>query len=140
MSRMGVVARASHPHLHEVSPAAGCALQGYIHGPRDNVTTTGIWTPGPTYTRSSSRSGMRFSLLRRGARNVRVFGSVARGEAGPESDLDIPIDLEPGRGLLDAGSLSMDLSLLFGRPVDVVTEAGLRERIRFRALREARSL
>jgi len=40
---------------------------------------------------------MRFSLLRRGARNVRVFGSVARGEAGPESDLDIPIDLEPGR-------------------------------------------
>lgn len=77
---------------------------------------------------------------RRGARNIRIFGSVARDEAGPESDLDLLIDLEPGRGLLDAGGLSMDLSLLLGRPVDVVTEAGLRERIRSRVLREARPL
>jgi len=77
---------------------------------------------------------------RRGAKNVRVFGSVARREAREDSDLDILIDLDPDRSLLDVGGLAMDLSLLLDRPVDVVTEAGLRERIRPRVLREARAL
>ncbi|MCK9308467.1 MAG: nucleotidyltransferase domain-containing protein [Methanoculleus sp.] len=76
----------------------------------------------------------------RGARNVRVFGSVARKEAREDSDLDLLIDLDPDRSLLDVGGLAMDLSLLLDRPVDVVTEAGLRERIRSRVLREARVL
>jgi hypothetical protein len=76
----------------------------------------------------------------RGARNVRVFGSVARKEAREDSDLDLLIDLDPDRSLLDVGGLAMDLSLLLDRPVDVVTEAGLRERIRARVLREARAL
>ena len=78
--------------------------------------------------------------LRRGAKNVRVFGSVARREAREDSDLDILIDLDPDRSLLDVGGLAMDLSLLLDRPVDVVTEAGLRERIRSRVVREARAL
>jgi len=77
---------------------------------------------------------------RRGAKNARVFGSVARKEAREDSDLDILVDLDPGQSLLDVGGLAMDLSLLLGRPVDVVTEAGLRERIRSRILREARPL
>jgi predicted nucleotidyltransferase len=77
---------------------------------------------------------------RRGAKNVRVFGSVARNEARADSDVDIPIDLDPDRSLLDVGGLAMDLSLLLGRSVDVVTEAGLRERIRSRVLQEARAL
>ena len=77
---------------------------------------------------------------RRGARNVRIFGSVARNEARPDSDLDILIDLDPDRSLLDVGGLAMDLSALLSRQVDVVTEAGLRERIRSRVLREARAL
>ena len=77
---------------------------------------------------------------RRGARNVRLFGSVARGEAGPNSDLDFLVDLEPGRSLLDLGGLLMDLQRLLDRKVDVVTEAGLRPRIRPRVLREARAL
>ena len=77
---------------------------------------------------------------RRGARNVRLFGSVARGEAGPDSDLDFLVDLEPGRSLLDLGGLLMDLQRLLGRKVDVVTEAGLRPRIRPRVLKEARAL
>lgn len=72
-----------------------------------------------------------------GARNVRVFGSVARGEADAASDIDLLVDLEPGRGLLDLGGLLMDLQALLDRPVDVVTERGLRERIRERVLREA---
>lgn len=74
---------------------------------------------------------------RHGARNMRVFGSVARGEAGPDSDLDFLVDLEPGRSLFDLGGLLMDLQSLLGRRVDVVTESGLRARIRERVLSEA---
>jgi predicted nucleotidyltransferase len=74
---------------------------------------------------------------RHGAHNVRLFGSAARGEADALSDIDILVDLEPGRSLLDLGGLLMDLQELLGCPVDVVTEKGLRPRIRERVLREA---
>jgi len=77
---------------------------------------------------------------RHGARNVRVFGSVARGEASPDSDVDFLVDMEPGRSLLDLGGLLMDLQELLGRRVDVVTEQGLRSRVRERVLREAMPL
>ena len=72
-----------------------------------------------------------------GARHVRVFGSVARGEADERSDVDFLVEMERGRSLLDLGGLLMDLRDLLGRPVDVITERGLRERIRSRVLREA---
>ncbi len=72
-----------------------------------------------------------------GARNVRVFGSVARGEADEISDIDFLVDLEPGRSLLDLGGLQYELESLLGCRVDVVTERGLKARIRGRALREA---
>ena len=72
-----------------------------------------------------------------GARNVRVFGSAARGEAGPESDVDFLVELEPERSLLDHAGLMLDLQELLGRKVDVVTEGGLRERIREQVLNEA---
>ncbi len=75
-----------------------------------------------------------------GARNVRVFGSVARGEARPDSDVDFLVDMEPGRTLLDLGGLLMDLRDLLGREVDVVTEHGLKPRIRDRVLKEAELL
>jgi hypothetical protein len=74
---------------------------------------------------------------RHGARNVRLFGSVARGEAGPESDVDLLVDLEPGRSLLDHAGLMLELEALLGCKVDVATERGLRERMRDRVLREA---
>ena len=74
---------------------------------------------------------------RHGARNVRIFGSVARAEAGRDSDVDVLVDLEPGRSLFDLGGLLMELQDLLGRRVDVVTEQGLRPRIRERVLREA---
>jgi uncharacterized protein len=74
---------------------------------------------------------------KRGASNVRVFGSVARGEADSKSDIDLLVDLEPGRSLFDLGGLLMDLQDLLGYKVDVVTERGLRERIRERVLKEA---
>jgi hypothetical protein len=72
-----------------------------------------------------------------GARNVRIFGSMARGEARPDSDVDFLVDMEPGRSLFDLGGLLMDLQDLLEREVDVVTEKGLRARIRDRVLREA---
>ena len=72
-----------------------------------------------------------------GARNVRIFGSVARGEADEKSDIDVLVDMEPGRSLLDMGGLLMDLQGLLGRKVDVATEKGLRDRIRDRVLNEA---
>jgi hypothetical protein len=72
-----------------------------------------------------------------GARSVRVFGSVARGEADAESDVDFIVELETGRSLLDLGGLQFELEALFGRPVDVMTECGLKGRIRERVLREA---
>ncbi len=72
-----------------------------------------------------------------GARNVRVFGSMARGEADQRSDVDLLVDMDPGRSLLDLGGLLMDLRELLGCSVDVVTEKGLRRRIRERVLKEA---
>ena len=75
-----------------------------------------------------------------GARNIRVFGSVARGEADEKSDVDFLVDLESGRSLLDLGGLLMDLKDVLGRDVDVVTERGLNPRIRDQVLREAVAL
>jgi predicted nucleotidyltransferase len=74
---------------------------------------------------------------RHGARNVRVFGSVIRGEADKESDVDFLVEMEAGRSLLDLGGLQFELESLLGCRVDVVTERGLKARIRERILREA---
>ena len=74
---------------------------------------------------------------RYGAHNIRVFGSVARGEADTASDIDLLVDMEAGRSLLDLGGLQIELESLLGCRVDVVTERGLKARIRDRVLREA---
>jgi len=85
----------------------------------------------------SRRNDILSVAARHGARNVRVFGSVARGEARPDSDVDILVDMEPGRSLFDLGGLLYDLQTLLGVDVDVVTEKGLRPRIRARVMQEA---
>lgn len=72
-----------------------------------------------------------------GAHDVRVFGSVARGEAGPESDVDLLVRLRAGTTLLRHAALMRELEHLLGRTVHVVSERGLRERMRDRVLREA---
>ncbi|MFH1112576.1 MAG: nucleotidyltransferase family protein [Pseudomonadota bacterium] len=77
---------------------------------------------------------------RRGARNVRVFGSVARGDAGPESDVDFLVELDESTSLLQHNALIRELGDLLGCKVDVVSERGLRPRIRDRVLREAAPL
>jgi predicted nucleotidyltransferase len=75
-----------------------------------------------------------------GARNVRLFGSVARGEARPDSDIDVLVEFEPGRTLLDRIGLMQDLEDLLGRKVDVVTEKALHRLIRQQVLEQAVSL
>ncbi len=72
-----------------------------------------------------------------GAGNVRVFGSAARGDSRPDSDVDFLVELEPGRSLLDLGALLMELQQLLGRNVDIVEPEGLHWYIRDRVLREA---
>jgi predicted nucleotidyltransferase len=75
-----------------------------------------------------------------GASNVRLFGSVARGEADESSDIDLLVDLEPGRSLLDHAALVLELEQLLGWKVDVATERGLRSVLRERVLQDATPL
>jgi predicted nucleotidyltransferase len=75
-----------------------------------------------------------------GARNVRVFGSVARGEAGPGSDIDFLVDMPRGRTLLDLAGLWQDLEELLNRKVDVVVDGGINRLRAERILAEARPL
>ena len=72
-----------------------------------------------------------------GARDVRVFGSLARGEADENSDIDLVVALDRGRSLFDLGGLQYELQELLGYRVDVVTERSLKARVRQRVLQEA---
>ncbi len=74
---------------------------------------------------------------RHGAHNVRVFGSVARGEAGPDSDVDLLIDLDRNRSLFDQLELKQEIEDLLGRKVDLVTEQSIYWLLRRRILKEA---
>lgn len=78
-------------------------------------------SPAPTLAELRTR---RTEILRiaaaRGARSVRVFGSVARGDARAGSDFDFLVEMEPGRSVLDLSELILDLEEALGRPVDVV--------------------
>ena len=90
---------------------------------------------------NDSLLAMRQDILRlaalHGARNVRVFGSFSRGEARPDSDLDLLVDVGEGRSSFFPGGLIADLEELLGHEVDVVTANALHWYIRDRVLREA---
>jgi hypothetical protein len=85
----------------------------------------------------SNREKILETARRYGARRVRVFGSIARGSSDERSDVDFLVDLAPDRSLLDVGGMVYELRKLLGRDVDVVTEKGLRMRIREQVLSEA---
>lgn len=76
------------------------------------------------------------TLVRRGVVRAGVFGSVARGEATADSDVDFLVEFEEGRTLLDLSGLRLDLCEVLGREVDVTTPASLHPRLRDRILRE----
>ena len=88
----------------------------------------------------SKRDDILRLAARYGAYNVRIFGSVARGEDDADSDVDVLVDVRPGTSLLDLGGLLVELEELLQRRVDVVTTKGLRSRIRERVMKEAVAL
>jgi predicted nucleotidyltransferase len=110
----------------------GCAE----HGRPRFATISRSWAMGIEELKEKREEILRVAA-KHGARNVRVFGSVARGKADTQSDVDFLVDMEPGRNLLDMGGLLMDLRKLLGREIDVVTERSLKPRIRTRVLQEA---
>lgn len=85
----------------------------------------------------ANRDMIRCIAEQHGAQNVRLFGSVARGEAGPESDVDFLVDAGPATSSWFPGGLVADLETLLGRRVDLVTERGLAPHLREQVLREA---
>ena len=90
--------------------------------------------------RSERRDEIMRLAARRGALNVRVFGSVAGGEANENSDLELLVAWEPGRSLLDHAGLVQDLQELLGLKVHVGTEKSLHWYVHDRILREATPL
>jgi predicted nucleotidyltransferase len=82
-----------------------------------NVNAT---TPALLEELRSRREDILRAATARGARSIRVFGSVARGDATPDSDIDLLVELEPGRSLVDLSGLQLDLAELLGRKVHVV--------------------
>ncbi len=83
------------------------------------------------------RAEIRTPAAANGARDVRIFGSVARGEERPESDVDVLVDLDPGGTLFDLAALEERLESLLGRPVQVATARELRDPVRRAAERDA---
>jgi predicted nucleotidyltransferase len=86
---------------------------------------------------NDKRAEVLSTAARHGAHNVRMIGSVARGDARPDSDLDLLVELDTGRSLLDHAALMVELEALLGCKVDIATEQGLRPRVRDRVLAEA---
>ena len=75
-----------------------------------------------------------------GARNVRIFGSVARGTESSSSDIDLLVEMDAGRGLIERVALKQDLEDLLGRSVDLVTDRTLSHYLRETIQAEARPL
>ncbi|KKX30237.1 nucleotidyltransferase family protein [Rhizobium sp. LC145] len=94
----------------------------------------------PSEVLEKNREAIREATKRFKAANPRVFGSVARGEDGPDSDIDILVDALPGATLFDLGGLQDSLETLLKVRVDVVTSGGLKPSIRDRILSEATAI
>ena len=90
--------------------------------------------------RSHYRDRIMAAAEKRGARNIRIFGSVARGDQHRDSDIDFLVDFEPGRSLLDLTGLWLDLEAVLGCKVDVVSRRGLKPRLASEVTRDAVSL
>ncbi len=86
---------------------------------------------------SKKRNNILAIAKKRGVLTIKVFGSIARGDATENSDVDFLVEMEKGRTLLDVGGLLMDLQDLLHRKVDVVTVKALKPHVKEEVLREA---
>ena len=87
-------------------------------------------------TLRSHRNAILQAAARYGVRNIRVFGSVARGDATAGSDIDLLVELESGRSLIDRIAFMQEMEQLLGQKVDVVNERALHHLIRDKVMRE----
>jgi uncharacterized protein len=124
--------RGNSPPLSLIS-LPGCALYHKITSKEESIMD-------PSKMLQDKRDEILRIAAAHGAQNVRVFGSVSRGEAGAKSDVDLLVKLEPGRSLLDLIAIKQELEDLLGREVDVVTEDAVSPYIREQVLKEAVSL
>ena len=108
--------------------------------PADRLEVNGKAPRMGLATAARSTTEIRRLARLHGVRRVRVFGSQGRGEAGPASDLDLLVELRPGRDLLDLAGFKLDLEEVLGCKVDVVTERSLSPYLRDRIVAEARPL
>ena len=129
------------------APSAGnCAAFTDNAAPRSRLrpgSPTRIWATLSAEARvivDEKRTEILRIATRHGARNLRVFGSHARGDARQDSDVDLLVDMESGRSLLDLVALGQDLEDLLQRHVDVITRSSLAPALRDRILAEARPL
>ena len=127
----------SLPTLERLVRAAGCELDIAVRGRRPQVQTLG----GPVGQKLfGQRRKVRDIIARHGMSNVRVFGSVARGEDTVESDVDLLVDVAPGVGLVGLARCERDLEALLGVSVDLVPADDLKPGVAASALSEARPL
>jgi predicted nucleotidyltransferase len=100
--------------------------------------------PGPTSTPGerlrSHRRRVKQIIARHGLAHVRVFGSIARGDDRPDSDIDLLVDVPPGVGLFRLGRCQAELECLLGARVDLIPAADLKPNVASAALAEAREL
>lgn len=122
-------------HVGARAQPLSCAVAGGRHvrveAPRRAVTLDEVRAHRDAITRLSERFGVR---------NIRVFGSVARGEATPDSDLDLLVDVERGHGYFDMAGFALGVEDELGVMTQVATPGGLKPRIRDRVLRKAVAL
>jgi hypothetical protein len=128
----------SLPMLTKLVEATGHRMRiQLLPGPRDQLGLPD--TPLGRRLRRHRRAALDIAAAR-GAHNVRVFGSVARGDEHADSDIDLLVDLDRGVGLVGLAGLTRDLTELLGVPVDVVPADTLKTRIRDEVLAEAIAL
>lgn len=102
-----------------------------------SLASGGFPTPRLGRRLRQRRAALIAVVERHGASNLRVFGSVARGEDGPESDVDLLVDLAPGTGLFGLATLERELQEILHVDVDLAPANSLKPRVRAAAEREA---
>ncbi len=131
------------PSLATLERLLGACGRGFVRVEDDGVRATSrarsLGTGRRTLVRLRRGKLLR-AARRHGVRHLRLFGSVARGDDSDASDVDLLVELAPRRTLLDLIGFQKDAEEVLGVAVDVATPAMLKERVRARALRDARAI